>query len=206
MTTNEEARQRIINELRWLADKRDEYSTDMLPQIHEQAQTARQLADILERKTPVVDGGEGWGWLPSWRWDEWDAMAAAPDHHAEAGCGYSCHTMGGSHATPCCGAPAGHQAEAPSVPVEGDDYIDVIYVPAEDRDAAVDALIAAEISGVLYREHITNLSRLAARPVVDDAAVERAMVAAEALGPLTPIRDRIRAALVAALGTEGGAQ
>lgn len=80
MTDNTE-RARIIAELRWLADKREEYKTDVFPQIQEQADTARQLADILERHEPVSEGGTGWGWLPSWRWDEWDQMAHAVEPH-----------------------------------------------------------------------------------------------------------------------------
>ncbi len=78
MTDDERAR--VIAELRWLADARKEYETDTFPQIAREVQTARQLADILERKTPVSDGGQGFGWIPSWRWNEWDDMAA---HDAE---------------------------------------------------------------------------------------------------------------------------
>lgn len=68
-------RSRIIEELRWLAAAREEYVTDVFPEIAREVHTARHLANILERKIPVVDGGDGFGWIPSWRWEEWDAMA-----------------------------------------------------------------------------------------------------------------------------------
>lgn len=62
-----------IADLRWLADARDEYtSEDVKPAV----MTARLLAEILAETTPVSDGGTGWGWLPSWLWDEWDARKA----------------------------------------------------------------------------------------------------------------------------------
>jgi hypothetical protein len=73
--TSEDVRALVIAELRWLADARDEYTGD--EEIKRDTRTARHLADILERKHPVADGGEGWGWLPSWKWAEWDAMGVA---------------------------------------------------------------------------------------------------------------------------------
>lgn len=73
-TPTDDERARVIAELRWLADARKEYETVTFPEIARQVHTARHLADILERRTPVADGGEGFGWLPSWRWDEWDQM------------------------------------------------------------------------------------------------------------------------------------
>ncbi|WDH80186.1 hypothetical protein PTQ19_07080 [Microbacterium esteraromaticum] len=76
-------RARIVAELRWLADARQEYVTDTFPQIEQEVRTARHLADILERKTPVADGGQGFGWLPSWRWGEWDQMALRRPVQAE---------------------------------------------------------------------------------------------------------------------------
>lgn len=75
MTARDKARRRIIDELRWLADAREQYETDVFPEIAREVQTARLLADILERKTPVAEGGTGFGWLPSWMWDQWDQMA-----------------------------------------------------------------------------------------------------------------------------------
>lgn len=71
-------RANLAAELRWLADARSRYETDVFPSIAREVQTARQLADIIERQTPVADGGAGFGWIPSWLWDEWDGMAAVP--------------------------------------------------------------------------------------------------------------------------------
>ena len=68
-----------VDDVRWLADARAEYGplgvknaadyfalNDSERVLHTQAKTAGQIADML--------GGtldDAWGWLPSWRWDEW---------------------------------------------------------------------------------------------------------------------------------------
>lgn len=66
--------------LRWLADMRAEYLSmpeekakkeywnlnDSDRAIYNQVATARQLARYLES-----GADEAWGWLPSWRWDDW---------------------------------------------------------------------------------------------------------------------------------------
>lgn len=72
-----DARAAIVSELRWLAKAREEYQTPVFPGIEREVHTAYLLADILERRHPVADGGQGFGWLPSWRWDEWDQMGSS---------------------------------------------------------------------------------------------------------------------------------
>lgn len=73
-TPTDDERATIIAELRWLAEAREKYQTDTFPSIAREVQTSRHLADILERKVPVAEGGAGFGWIPSWLWDEWDQM------------------------------------------------------------------------------------------------------------------------------------
>lgn len=79
--------------LRFLGDARMEYgprrppetatdiakmSTDDL-MVWVQATTAKKLAGIIE------DSAQAWGWLPSWRWDDWTAfLASQPVEPADA--------------------------------------------------------------------------------------------------------------------------
>lgn len=83
-TPTDDERATIIAELRWLAEAREKYQTDTFPSIAREVQTSRHLADILERKVPVAEGGAGFGWIPSWLWDEWDQMRQhAPEPQGE---------------------------------------------------------------------------------------------------------------------------
>ena len=75
-------RRQVAEDLRWLAVARKDYCRrcpetqgdmhDMGPlalAVHEEHATASWLADIIEGKNDAM------GWLPSWRWDEWQARA-----------------------------------------------------------------------------------------------------------------------------------
>lgn len=84
ISSPDDARASILAELRWLADARSRYETDVFPSIAAEVRTARQLADILERKVPVADGGSGFGWIPSWLWNEWDDMSECQKSSAKA--------------------------------------------------------------------------------------------------------------------------
>ena len=68
-----------VDDVRWLADARAEYGplgvknaadyfalNDSERVLHTQTKTAEQIADMLDG---TLD--QAWGWLPSWRWDEW---------------------------------------------------------------------------------------------------------------------------------------
>lgn len=61
--TFEAGYRRAVEDIRWLADARDDYAD---PNVREHTDVARLVADILSGKN------EGYGWLPSWRWDEWE--------------------------------------------------------------------------------------------------------------------------------------
>lgn len=60
--------------IRWLAEARGQYSppegSDAEKYIQRELETAHHLADILDGKD------EGWGWLPSWRWEEFSSLFA----------------------------------------------------------------------------------------------------------------------------------
>jgi hypothetical protein len=61
--TFEAGYRRAIEDIRWLALARDDYDD---PRVREHTDAARLVADIL------ASDNEGYGWLPSWRWDEWE--------------------------------------------------------------------------------------------------------------------------------------
>ena len=60
--------------IRWLAEARGQYSppegSDAEKYIKRELETAHHLADILDGTN------EGWGWLPSWRWEEFSSLFA----------------------------------------------------------------------------------------------------------------------------------
>lgn len=80
-----------IDDARWLAEARAGYSSfretknaaeffalsDPERAIHTQVVTARQIADLL------AGDDDGMGWLPSWKWDEWEERRASPTAPAE---------------------------------------------------------------------------------------------------------------------------
>ena len=61
--TFEAGYRRAIEDIRWLASARDDYDD---AGVREHTDTARLVADIL------ASDNDGYGWLPSWRWDEWE--------------------------------------------------------------------------------------------------------------------------------------
>jgi len=65
--TFEEGYLSAIADLRWLADRRDEYT-----HVAEEVGAVCLVAAILDGKNDAV------GWLPSWRWDEWAARKRYP--------------------------------------------------------------------------------------------------------------------------------
>jgi hypothetical protein len=85
----------IIEDIRWLAAARQEYchlnhkddgptpseyweASEMERALHHEHQTAEGVARIL-------DGGEAWGWLPSWKEPEWERRQAEREaRHADA--------------------------------------------------------------------------------------------------------------------------
>jgi len=59
-----EVRASVLADMRWLADARDGYTDE---RVQFQTASVRQVADI-------IDGtNDGFGWLPSWRWEAWTA-------------------------------------------------------------------------------------------------------------------------------------
>ena len=64
----DEGRIWVADLLVWLADARADYTG---PEIEFQVATTRNLADI------VRGANDAKGWLPSWRWDEFEKIAAA---------------------------------------------------------------------------------------------------------------------------------
>lgn len=64
---------RAVADIRWLASARDDYDD---PGVREHTDVARLVADILTSQN------DGYGWLPSWRWDEWeDRLQQSLNHH-----------------------------------------------------------------------------------------------------------------------------
>lgn len=60
------ARKELIDDLTWLADAREEYAHgDVIKET-----------DAVRVALGVAQGEPAWGWLPSWRWDEWKTRAA----------------------------------------------------------------------------------------------------------------------------------
>lgn len=60
------ARKELADDLTWLADAREEYAHgDVVKET-----------DAVRVALGVAQGEPAWGWLPSWRWDEWKARAA----------------------------------------------------------------------------------------------------------------------------------
>lgn len=60
-------RKAMVDDLTWLADAREEYGPD--PAIIKET-------DAVRVALSVAQGEPAWGWLPSWRWDEWKQRAA----------------------------------------------------------------------------------------------------------------------------------
>ena len=81
----EEGYRAAISDLRWLADRRDEYGgprkvenvtdyfalSDTEKRIYDAVKDVHHTADIL------AGDNDGCGWLPSWRWDEWERRKSA---------------------------------------------------------------------------------------------------------------------------------
>lgn len=81
-----EARSHLLTELRWLAAARAEYchidhtdvrayldASDMEQHIHQEHAVVEGVADILDGTN------DGMGWLPSWRWDDWEALRSGSE-------------------------------------------------------------------------------------------------------------------------------
>lgn len=79
-------RRQVAEELRQLGEWRREYChacpqsqgdyhamDPMALAVHEEHETARWLADIVEGKNDAM------GWLPSWRWGEWTALRGSKE-------------------------------------------------------------------------------------------------------------------------------
>jgi hypothetical protein len=84
--TFEDGYQAAIADMRWLADRRDEYGG---PRNVENVQDYFALSDIDRRLydevknvrhvVDIIDGdNDGYGWLPSWHWEAWDGRKRYP--------------------------------------------------------------------------------------------------------------------------------
>lgn len=61
-----QARKELADDLTWLADAREEYAHgDVIKET-----------DAVRVALGVAQGEPAWGWLPSWRWDDWKKRAA----------------------------------------------------------------------------------------------------------------------------------
>lgn len=76
----EDVRAKIVADMRWLAEARKEYCQrcpEHQGDMHDMGPTALAVHDdhdAAERLADILDGSPNWkGWLPSWRWDEWEA-------------------------------------------------------------------------------------------------------------------------------------